>query len=335
MIAITKPKRQAHPAERTHDREGAERGRKAKRPTEIPRKGLRDILLRVKKEQSEDNISIIAAGVAFYALAAIFPALAALVSIYGLVTEPSEVQTQLGVLSRFLPREAFGIMNYQLSRIASHSGGTLSIGLVGGILLSLWSASKGTKALMTALNVVYDEQEKRGFLKLNLAALLLTLAGVLFVIISLLLIAVLPALFGRLPLPEFIQQILAFGRWPLLAVFIMLGLAVLYRYAPSRDKPRWRWISWGAAVATVLWIAASTMFSLYVSNFGSYNKTYGSVGAIIILLTWFYLTAYIVLLGCELNAEMEHQTEKDTTRGPERPMGQRGAHVADTVGETP
>ncbi|HNR11828.1 MAG TPA: YihY/virulence factor BrkB family protein [Thermodesulfobacteriota bacterium] len=336
MMAITKTKRPAHPQERSRGREGAdERGRGADRPGEIPRKGWKDILLRVKKEQSEDNISIIAAGVAFYGLLAIFPALAALVSIYGLVTEPAEVQRQLGALSSFLPREALEIMNYQLSRIASQSGGALSIGLIVGILISIWSASKGMKALMTALNVVYDEEEKRGFFKLNSAALVLTFVGILFVIISLLLIAVLPALFGTLGLPDVIQRLLSLGRWPLLAAFVMFGLAALYRYAPSRDKPRWEWISWGAVSATLLWIAASVLFSLYAANFGNYNKTYGSVGAIIILLTWFYLTAYIVLLGGELNAEMEHQTVKDTTKGPERPLGERGAHVADTVGETP
>ncbi|HNU70546.1 MAG TPA: YihY/virulence factor BrkB family protein [Thermodesulfobacteriota bacterium] len=335
-MAITKTKRPAHPQERSRGREGAdERGRGADRPGEIPRKGWKDILLRVKKEQSEDNISIIAAGVAFYGLLAIFPALAALVSIYGLVTEPAEVQRQLGALSSFLPREALEIMNYQLSRIASQSGGALSIGLIVGILISIWSASKGMKALMTALNVVYDEEEKRGFFKLNSAALVLTFVGILFVIISLLLIAVLPALFGTLGLPDVIQRLLSLGRWPLLAAFVMFGLAALYRYAPSRDKPRWEWISWGAVSATLLWIAASVLFSLYAANFGNYNKTYGSVGAIIILLTWFYLTAYIVLLGGELNAEMEHQTVKDTTKGPERPLGERGAHVADTVGETP
>ncbi|HQO77628.1 MAG TPA: YihY/virulence factor BrkB family protein [Thermodesulfobacteriota bacterium] len=322
MMAITKTKRPAHPQERSRGREGAdERGRGADRPGEIPRKGWKDILLRVKKEQSEDNISIIAAGVAFYGLLAIFPALAALVSIYGLVTEPAEVQRQLGALSSFLPREALEIMNYQLSRIASQSGGALSIGLIVGILISIWSASKGMKALMTALNVVYDEEEKRGFFKLNSAALVLTFVGILFVIISLLLIAVLPALFGTLGLPDVIQRLLSLGRWPLLAAFVMFGLAALYRYAPSRDKPRWEWISWGAVSATLLWIAASVLFSLYAANFGNYNKTYGSVGAIIILLTWFYLTAYIVLLGGELNAEMEHQTVKDTTKGPERPLG--------------
>ena len=321
-MAITKTKRPAHPQERSRGREGAdERGRGADRPGEIPRKGWKDILLRVKKEQSEDNISIIAAGVAFYGLLAIFPALAALVSIYGLVTEPAEVQRQLGALSSFLPREALEIMNYQLSRIASQSGGALSIGLIVGILISIWSASKGMKALMTALNVVYDEEEKRGFFKLNSAALVLTFVGILFVIISLLLIAVLPALFGTLGLPDVIQRLLSLGRWPLLAAFVMFGLAALYRYAPSRDKPRWEWISWGAVSATLLWIAASVLFSLYAANFGNYNKTYGSVGAIIILLTWFYLTAYIVLLGGELNAEMEHQTVKDTTKGPERPLG--------------
>jgi membrane protein len=191
------------------------------------------------------------------------------------------------------------------------------------------------KALITALNIVYDEAESRGFIKLNGLALLLTFGGILFMLLSLALITALPFIFSTLGLPDSIQTALSISKWPVLAILIMVAVSVLYRYAPDRDRARFRWISWGAVVATLLWIAASLLFSFYVSNFGSYNKTYGSMGTIIILLMWFFLTAYAVLIGSELNAEMEHQTKKDTTRGKPEPMDQRGAHAADTVGRTP
>lgn len=314
---------------------GDARGREAGRPREIPRPGWRDILLRVKEEQSKDHLSIIAAGVAFYSLLALFPALAALISLYGLVADPAQVQQQLSQVSGFLPPEAHRLLDQQLSRIVSQSGGALSLALIGGVLLALWSAAKGMNALITALNVAYDEEETRGFFKLNGLALLLTFLGILFVLISLTLITAVPALLGNLGLPGFLQAIVNIGRWFLLAVLIMLGLAALYRYAPDRDQPQWNWVSWGSGIATALWILASLLFSFYVANFASYNETYGSVGAIIILLMWFYLTAYVILLGAELNAEMERQTRKDTTRGESRPMGERGAYAADTLGKKP
>ena len=311
------------------------RGRRADKPSGIPKQGWRDILLRVKEEQNKDNISIIAAGVAFYSLLAIIPALAAMISIYGLVFDPAGIQQQLSFLQNILPADAYQLLQSQLNRLVSSSGGALGLGLIVGLLLSIWSAAKGMKALMIALNIAYDEAESRSFIKINGLALLLTFGGILFMLLSLALIAALPAIFGTLGLPESIQTALSISKWPVLAILIMVAVSILYRYAPDRDRPRFRWISWGATGATLLWIAASLLFSFYVSNFGSYNKTYGSMGAIIILLMWFYLTAYAVLMGAELNAEMEHQTQKDTTRGKPDPMGQRGAHAADTVGRVP
>ena len=311
------------------------RGRKADKPSAIPKPGWRDILLRVKEEQNKDNVSIISAGVAFYSLLAIIPALAAMVSIYGLVFDPAGIQQQLSFLQNILPPEAYQLLQSQLNRLVSGSGGTLSLGLIVGLLLSIWSAAKGMKALIIALNIAYDETESRSFFKLNGMALLLTFGGILFVLLSLALIAALPAIFGTLGLPDSIQTALSISKWPVLAILIMVAVSVLYRYAPDRDHPRFRWLSWGAAGATLLWIVASLLFSFYVSNFGSYNKTYGSLGAIVILLMWFFLTAYSVIMGAELNAEMEHQTQKDTTRGNPAPMGQRGAHAADTVGRSP
>jgi membrane protein len=186
--------------------------------------------------------------------------------------------------------------------------------------------------MMTALNVAYEEEEKRGFVRFLLVSIGLTFCAILFGVVTLALVAILPAIIDLLPLGESGKTISSIVRWPVLVIIVMIGLAALYRFAPSRDEPRWSWVSWGAVVATVLWIAASALFSLYVGRFGSYDKTYGSLGAIVVMLMWLYITAYIVLAGAELNAEMEHQTARDTTSGAPRPMGERGAEVADTVG---
>jgi membrane protein len=314
---------------------GPDRGREAGSPGQIPRPGWRDILIRTWQEQTEHNLSIIAGGVAFYALMAIFPTLAAMVSIYGLVANPADVQAHLSSLSGMLPESGYQIIDDQLTQIVSASGGALGLGLIAAILFALWSASRGMLAVIMALNVVYEEPEKRSFLKLNAIALLLTLLGIIFFLISLSLIAALPGLLSHFGLPDSFRILITIGRWPLLAVLIALALAFLYRYAPSREEPQFRWISWGAVLATIVWIIVSALFSIYVSNFGSYNETYGSISAIIILMMWLYITAYVVLMGGELNAEMEHQTKKDTTTGEPEPMGGRGAHVADKLGKKP
>jgi membrane protein len=315
--------------------EREERGRQASKPGDIPAPGWRDILLRVKNEQKKDNLSIVAAGVAFYLILAIFPALAAMVSIYGLVADPADVQNQLGTVAPLLPPEAYRILDQQLTQIVSGSGGALGLGVVLGIILALWSAAKGMKAMITALNIAYDEEEGRGFFKLNALALLLTLGGILFVLVTLGVILALPALLEAVGLPGILEPLVNFLRWPLLAGCVMVALALLYRFAPNRDRPRWHWVSAGSVVATLLWIAVSALFSVYVSRFGNYNETYGSMGAVIILLMWFFLTAYMFLLGAELNAEMEHQTREDTTSGEPTPMGKRGARMADTLGPKP
>jgi membrane protein len=313
----------------------AARGRAADTPKEIPASGWRDVLWRVKDETARDNLSLVAAGVAFYALLAIFPAIAATVSIYGLLVDPQTVSEQLAATSQVLPEEARSIIDEQLTRVASSAPTALGLGALVSLLLALWSANKGTQSLIAALNIVYDEREKRGFVRLTLISLGLTLAIILFVIVGLAAIAALPALLGNLGLPEEVRRLAGWLRWPLLGLGFVTGLAVLYRFAPSRNEPRWRWVTWGAVLATVLWLLGSALFSWYVANFGAYNETYGSIGAVAVLMMWFWLSALIVLLGAELNAEMEHQTSRDTTRGPERPMGERGAYVADTLGEQP
>ncbi|HSK39911.1 MAG TPA: YihY/virulence factor BrkB family protein [Arenibaculum sp.] len=308
------------------------RGRNARHPSEIPKAGWRDVLLRVKDEQTKDNMSIVAAGVAFYFLLAIFPALAAMVSIWGIVADPQTISQEFEMLSGFLPPEGQEILTGQLSELAQGAGGRLGFFAVLGILLTLWSASNGVKSLMTALNIAYDEVESRSFIRYNAAALVLTLAAILFVPITLGIVAAVPAFVGGLGLGSGIEWLVRLARCPLLAIMVVVALAVLYRYGPDRDRARWEWVSWGAVFATVVWILGSIAFSIYVANFGNYNETYGSFGAIIILLLWFNLTAYVILLGAELNAEMEHQTARDTTTGNGQPLGRRGAYVADTVG---
>jgi membrane protein len=313
--------------------DGRDRGRQARKPAEIPARGWKDIAVRVKNEMTNDNLSIVAAGVAFYAFLAIFPALAAFVSLYGLVVSPAELQEHVKTAQSLLPQQTADLIQTQLQRIAGGQQSQLGWGLMISVVLALWSAAKGMKAMMQAMNITYDEQERRGTIKLNLVAILLTLGAILFVGVFLGLIALLPALWGILGLNDTIQAVLNYLRWPLLAIAAIFAIAVLYRYGPSRERPQWRWVSWGAIAATVLWLAGSALFSLYVSNFGSYDKTYGSLGVVVILMMWFLLCAYSVLLGSEVNAEMEHQTARDTTSGEERPRGRRGAYVADTVGE--
>ena len=311
------------------------RGRRAERPQDIPTPGWRDIALRTKNEISDDHVSITAAGVAFYALLAIFPAIAALISIWGLVADPAQMEQQIQSVAGMLPQEAASILRDQAHNVASNAGGALSFGLIFGLLLTLYSAAAGMKALIEGLNIAYDEEEKRSFIRYNLIALGLTLGAIVAVIVVLGLIAVVPALLGNLGLGSTAETLITWLRWPLLFVFAMVGLTVLYRYAPSRDEPRWRWVSWGSVIATLLWVLGSMAFSVYVRNFASYNETYGSLGAVVILLMWLWLSAFIVLLGAELNSEMEHQTGEDTTTGPARPLGQRGARMADTVGRSP
>jgi membrane protein len=310
------------------------RGRQASGPSEIPKSGWRDILLRVKNEISNDHVSISAAGVAFYGLLAIFPALAALIGIAGLLLDPATVESQLAQAAAVLPQEAAQILQDQASKVAQNSGGA-SLAAIGGLLLALYSASSGIRTLMEAMNIAYDEEEKRGFLRLYATALLLTLVMIVGVVVALAAMVVLPVLLGAIGLGAVFEALLTYGRWPVLAVLMVLGLAVMYRYGPSRENAQWRWITPGAVVATVLWLIASILFSIYVRNFGSYTETYGTLGGVIILLMWFWLSAFVVLLGAELNSEIEHQTERDTTTGPDRPMGQRGAQKADTVGRKP
>ena len=314
--------------------EASDRGRQASRPSDIPKSGWRDILLRVKAEIADDHVSISAAGVAFFGLLAIFPAIAALIGVAGMVLEPAAIEEQLAQAAAVLPENAAQILQDQARKIAQNSGGA-TFAAIGGILLALYSASSGMRTLMESMNIAYDEEEKRGFVRLYATSLVLTLILIVGAVVALGALLVLPAVLGTIGLGRVFEAVLTYGRWPVLALLMILGLAIIYRYGPSRESARWRWITPGSVVATVLWLIASIAFSIYVRNFGSYNETYGSLGGVIILLMWFWLSAFAVLLGAELNAEMEHQTERDTTTGADQPMGRRGARMADSVGPTP
>lgn len=314
--------------------EDGRRGRDADKPAQIPLAGWKDVLYRIKDEMSEDNISVVSAGVAFYGLLALIPALAALASIYGLVVSPSAVQSQFANLIGIIPEASRQLLIDQLARISSAPNTNLGLTAVGSLLLALLSAMKGAKALIAAANITYDEREHRGFIKLNIAAFTLTLSGILFTILALGLIAAFPIIIGYMPLPGGLQAGLALLRWPVLAVLLIVGLAAFYRFAPNRTNAKWRWVTWGSVLATALWVIGSALFSLYVSHFANYNKTYGSLGAVVGLLMWLYLSAYVILLGAEMNAEMEHQTARDSTICNGAPIGQRGAYVADTIGKS-
>ena len=265
------------------------------------------IAKRVWQQTGEDNISILAAGVAFYSLLSIFPALAALVSVYGLVADPTIVQRELHGLRGVLPADAVSLLSGWLEQLAQRPRSSFGTGLVLSLLLSLWTARYATGAMMTALNVAYDEPESRSLLMFNAVAFALTAVLILFDIVVVALVAVMPAVLGLLPLPSGWLSALSLLRWPMLAALTVVALAALYRYAPNRADPSWEWASAGAIAATALWIIGSYGFSIYLSRFAGYDQTYGSVGAIVVLLIWFWLGAYAVLLGAELNSEIERQ----------------------------
>jgi len=309
-----------------------ERGRDAEIPSEIPKAGWRDILLRLKDAVREDRITLIAAGIAFYAMLALFPAMIVVVSIYGLVMDPEEIAVQVRSLG-VLPDDVRSILTGQLDALVRAPGGRLSLSLAVGVLLALVSASAGMKALMTGVNAAYSEAETRGFVRMRGLAFVLTLGGSLVTVLALAVIVALPVAARRLPGPA--GLLVSVLRWPLLAAVLIAGLAVLYRVAPSRQDARWQWLSWGSVAATGLLVVGSMLCSLYASHVPAQNKTYGTFFGVIVLLLWLFLSALAVLVGAELNAELELQTRRDTTTGPDRPMGERGAYVADHVAGSP
>lgn len=315
--------------------EEADRGREAAGPPQIPARGWRDILLRLRQDVKDDQVPLVAAGVAFYSMLALFPAMIAAISVYGLVVGPETAAGHAKQLIGIMPQEAADLISGQLDSFARSRGRNLSIGLVVSVLVALWSASSGMKALMTGVNIAYGERETRGLVKLRGLALLLTVGAIIVFALALAAVVVFPAVAGELPGGDALRTVASWLRWPVLALFVIGGLAVVFRVSPDRDQPRFRWVSGGAVVATVFWLLASIGFSFYVDNFGSYNKTYGSIAAVAILLLWLYLSAFLVLVGAELNGQLELQARKDPTAGPGRPPGERDAYAADTAAGRP
>jgi membrane protein len=314
----------------THEPE-ADRGRDATTPTDVPPRGWLDVAKRVKEEAKRDQVPLLAAGVAFFGLLALIPALVALLSLYGLVADPHEIRRQVDDALAAAPSEVRDMIGQQLSSIQGSSQGTALLALIGSVLIALWSASSGVNHLVDAINVAYDEEETRGFVRRRGMSLLLTLGAILFLVFAFVGIAVVPAVARATHLGAAGAVLVQAVRWVLLLGGLLAGLAVLYRYAPDRDEPRWRWASPGAVFAAVAWLVASILFSVYVSNFGSYNETYGSLGAVVVVMLWLYLTALVIILGAELNCELERQTARDTTEGRPRRLGERDAYAADTV----
>jgi membrane protein len=305
------------------------RGLHAESPTEVPARGWKEVLLRVKDEVTKDNMSIVAAGCAFYALLALFPAITAMVSTYGLVADPADVERHMQALAGVVPGDAFAIIRDQTHAVAAGGETALGWGAALALVLALYSASSGVQTLFTALNIAYEEDETRGFLAFYLTSFAFTLAAVLGIALALGVLVGVPAALAFLPVSPVTEWVVRLASFAILLVIVVGGISAIYRFGPSRAPADWRWLTPGAIAATVLWLLASFGFSWYAANFAGYNETYGALGGVIALLMWLWISAYVVLLGAELNSELELQTAHDTTTGPPLPEGSRGAFAAD------
>lgn len=311
---------------------GPQSGRTADSPLEIPARGWKQVAVRTWKQSSEDNVGLVAAGVAFYAFLALVPLLGATVLTYGLVADPHIVAKNVKSLANVLPQDAAKLIGQQLMSIVQTSGGKKGFGLLIAIAVAIFGARNAAGSIVTALNIAYEEEDTRGFLRVNLLALAITAAAVALAVIALLAIAALGYLEQLLPhAPGFLLTLGKIVSYVLLFLGAAAAAATLYRYGPDRKRAQWKWITPGTIFAAVTWLVLTFGFGLYVSKFGSYNKTYGSLATVVILVTWLYLSAYVFLFGAELNSELEHQTEKDTTEAGDKPLGQRGAWSADHV----
>lgn len=309
------------------------RGRHATSPLQIPWRGWRDILLRTYQQIGEDRLFSVAAGVVFLGLLALFPAVTAIVSIYGLFADRTTINEHLEILASALPPGAYTLVADQVARVVAKGDGSLTLGLVLGLLISLWSANAGVKAVIDSLNVVYGEKERRGFFTLNFLSLTFTLGAVGFVLSALALVVVFPLAMESLRFGDTLEWTISLARWPLFISVMLVALAVLYRFGPDRRAARLQWLTIGSVAASIIWAIVSAAFSFYLSYFADYDAQYGTLGGAIGLMMWMWLTAIVVLAGAELNAEIEHQTAEDTTIGGDKPLGARGAVMADTVGE--
>jgi membrane protein len=308
------------------------RGRRARAPLQIPWRGWKDILLRTYHEIQQDRLLALAAGVVFYSLLALFPAIAAGVSVYALFADAATISKHLSIVADIIPAGTLDLLGEEISRIAAKSDGKLTFGFLVGLAIALWSANAGMKAIFDALNIIYDEEEKRGLIWLNVVSLFFTICAIAAAGLAATLVVVFPLIVAAFGLRSIDAPLIAYLRWPAMFVLIILGVAVLYRYGPSRRVAKWRWITVGSVLAALAWLAVSSLFSWYLGNFANYNATYGALGAVVGLITWMWLSTIVVLVGAEVNSQIEHQTARDSTVGPEKPLGTRGAVMADTVG---
>lgn len=310
------------------------RGRNADTPTEIPATGWKDVAFRVKDNIAEDRVTLLAAGVAFYGLLALFPAITAIIAISGLLVEPQQIVDQLQKLSGLVPQEVLTIVTDQATSVAGSRSGGLGVAAILGLVLALYSASKAMAGLIQGLNIAYNEEETRGFIKLKLVTIALTVFLIAGLVIGLGATIAVPAVLAFVDMGPVLNFVIRILPWVGLIILTILGLSAVYRYAPSRDAPEWKWASAGAIIGCLLWIVASAGFAFYVTNFGAYNESFGTLAGVIVLLLWFWISAFIILMGAELNAELEAQTRADSTVGRDRPMGQRDAVKADSLGKT-
>jgi membrane protein len=308
------------------------RGRNADRPTEIPARGWLDVGWRTAKRFSDDNVTLFAGGLAMYALLSVFPALAAMVSIYGMFATPGDVIKQMSAFSGVLPPGVWDIFNTELQSIAKTGQSTLTVAAAIGVVVALWSARSAMSSLMTATNIAYREREKRGFVRQVLLSLAFTAGAILGFLLMLTLGVAIPLALASFGAADWTKAAVSVLRVALLWMVMVLGLAVIYRYAPAREHARWRWVAPGSIIAATLLLGASAIFAFYVTNFAGYAKTYGALGGVVVLLMWFFISSIVVVLGGQINAEMERQTVKDTTVLRDAPLGRRGAFAADTVG---
>jgi len=309
------------------------RGRRAVSPWQIPWTGWKDILIRTSQQVGEDRLLAVAAGVVFYGLLALFPAITALVSAYALFSKASTINDHISMLAGVLPEDSLGIVRDQVDRVLAKGDVKLGLAFLFSFLLAVWSANGGMKAIIDALNVVYEEDEKRGFIKLNAVSLAFTFGGLVAALLAIASVVALPIILATIGLGSVTDALFRIGRWPVLVLTMLIGFALLYRFGPSRRSAQWRWLSVGSVFATLTWLAGSALLSFYLANYANYDATYGSLGAAIGLMVWMWMSTIVVLLGAELNSEIEHQTAADSTEGGGKPLGQRGAHMADTIGE--
>jgi len=307
------------------------RGRAARHPHRIPVLGWRDILWRTFREISVDRLPAVAGGVTFYTLLAIFPAIGAFVSLYGLFADVAAVEKQLQDMSTVFPASVVNIVGEQMLRLASQEQAKLGVAFVVSLLLSIWSANASMKALFDGLNIAYDEEEKRNFVTKTIWTYAFTFCALLYAVVLAGVLIAAPVVLERIGLSSAAVFWIPL-RWMIVLAVTALAFGMLYRFAPCRARPRWRWVIWGSVFGAGAWLGGSLVFSVYVNRVAHYDATYGPLGTVIAFMVWTWFSIMTVLIGAELNAEIEHQTAIDSTTGPEKPMGERGAAMADTVG---